>query len=220
MDEREVLMKEISAATLQVSGLTLGDAGGGRLADWSTVFGAGLSLIVDEEDAFKGALLRVLAGEARPRAGMVRWCGVEMAGRLAAAPESVFWRDPRSPWPGVSPRQWAREQAARHPVWSEDDWRRHVQGWALEEHLHKEMFRLSTGSKRKVLLAAAFASGAPLTLIDEPEAALDRSSILYLREALGREAERCRENGRIWIVAHYGPMPGVPWAQVLAPQQV
>jgi len=66
-----------------------------------------------------------------------------------------------------------------------------------------------------VLLAAALASGAPLTLIDEPEAALDWASIRYLRGALTREAGRSSATGRVIVVANYEPVPDIPWAQVL-----
>ncbi len=204
-------MEDISAVCLRASALALDT----RLANWHATFGSGLSLLVDEEDAIKGPLLRVLAGEMPPQAGAVTWSGTDMRVRREQAPEAVFWRDPRAPWPDVSPAQWARELARCHPAWSEPDWLRHVGEWALQEHLHKEMFRLSTGSRRKVLLAAAFASGAPLTLIDEPEAALDHSSIRYLHEVLGAEAQRCRQNGRIWVVAHYASMPEVPWNQAI-----
>jgi len=207
----EILMDDISAVCLRASTLALDN----RLANWNATFGRGLSLLVDEEDAIKGPLLRALAGEMPPRAGAVSWGGVDMRVRRERMPGAVFWRDPRAPWPDVSPAQWARELARCHPAWSEPDWLRHVGEWALHEHLHKEMFRLSTGSRRKVLLAAAFASGAPLTVIEEPEAALDHASIRYLREALGAEAERCRQNGRVWVVAHYALMPQVPWNQVI-----
>lgn len=217
MTDREDEMQERSEVCLQAEGLGLGGEGGARLAGWSARFGPGLSLIVDEEGEIKGPLLRVLAGDAAPGAGRVRWADVDIVKRRAQAPQQVFWRDPRAPWPEISPQQWSREQAARYPTWREADWQRHVAGWALQEHLRKEMFRLSTGSKRKVLLAAALASGAPLTLIDEPEAALDRSSILYLREALGQEAERHPETRRVWVVANYAAMPDVPWTQVVTP---
>jgi energy-coupling factor transporter ATP-binding protein EcfA2 len=103
-----------------------------------------------------------------------------------------------------------------HPGWRAADWQALVQGLGLDEHRHKEMFRLSTGGKRKVLLAAALASGAPLTLIDEPEAALDGPSIRHLRQALAAEARRCRESGRVIVVANYEAVPDVPWGRCCA----
>ena len=209
---------DVPRAPLQASGIFFGAGSDVRRTGWSATFPAGLSLIVDEETEAKMPLLRLLAGEisSGTGTGTVLWHGAA----VAALPEAersahIFWRDPRAPWPEISPTQWAHGLAARYPTWSAADWQAHVQGLGLVEHLHKEMFRLSTGSKRKVLLAAALASGAPLTLIDEPEAALDRASIRHLRGMLADEARRCGETGRVFVVAHYERMPDVPWAQVL-----
>ncbi len=186
------------------------------LPGFSARFAPGLALLIDAEGMAKPELLRLLAGEHAPASGTVRWRGRDLAARPAAERATqVFWRDPRAPWPEISPTQWVQELAARCPAWRAADWRAHVQGLDLDEHLHKEMFRLSTGSKRKVLLAAALASGAPLTLIDEPEAALDWPSIRHLREALTDEARRCGGSRRVFVVAHHEPMADVPWAQVL-----
>ena len=68
---------------------------------------------------------------------------------------------------------------------------------------------LSTGSKRKVWLAAACASGAPLTLLDEPFAALDKTSIRCLLGVLGDAAAQPQ---RAWVLADYVAPPGVPLA--------
>lgn len=209
-------MNDRLQAPLQVRALRSDQPGATALAGFDADFGPGLALLIDEEGEAKTVLLRVLAGEVTPVAGMARWHGRDVAALPAAERAAqIFWRDPRAPWPEISPTQWAQELTARHPAWSATDWPAHVQGLGLAEHLHKEMFRLSTGSLRKVLLAAALASGAPLTLIDEPEAALDWASIRYLRGVLAAEAQRCRASGRVVVVANYEPMPEVPWGQVL-----
>jgi len=52
------------------------------------------------------------------------------------------------------------------------------------------MYMLSTGSKRKVWLAAALASGRALTLLDEPAGALDGASVRFLWRSLAELAER------------------------------
>ena len=210
------MISVVSHAPLQASALALDVHGMSRVTGWSARFAPGLSLVVDEEGECKTALLRLLAGEAAPRAGTVLWGGADVAALSAAERVGrIFWRDPRTPWPELSPEQWMQQQAAHYPAWRAADGLAHVQGLGLAEHRHKEMFRLSTGSQRKVLLAAALASGAPLTLIDEPEAALDWASIRYLRKVLEGEARRCHESGRVVVVANYEPMPEVPWGQVL-----
>lgn len=64
-------------------------------------------------------------------------------------------------------------------------WQALVDGFSLAPHLQKKMFMLSTGSKRKVWLAAALASKRPLTLLDEPTAGLDLAGREELVAALG-----------------------------------
>ncbi len=71
---------------------------------------------------------------------------------------------------------------------------------------------LSTGSKRKVLLAAAIASNAPLTLLDDPLAALDKPSIKMVLQQLCAAAVA---KERVYVVAHYEALAGVPLAATL-----
>ena len=71
---------------------------------------------------------------------------------------------------------------------------------------------LSTGSKRKVWLAAAFASGAAVTLLDEPFAALDKASIGFVLELLGDVAAHTE---RAWVLADFEAPGKVPLAAIL-----
>jgi energy-coupling factor transporter ATP-binding protein EcfA2 len=59
-----------------------------------------------------------------------------------------------------------------------------INGLSLTPHAGKPLYKLSTGSKRKFLLAGAFASGAMVTLLDEPFSALDKASIGFVMELL------------------------------------
>ena len=79
----------------------------------------------------------------------------------------------------------------------------------MAEHWAKPFQALSTGTRRKVCMAAALASGGPLTLIDDPIAGLDKPSVTYLAQALNSCADQPE---RAVVVAHYAPLPGVRWA--------
>ena len=59
---------------------------------------------------------------------------------------------------------------------------------------------MSTGTRRKVLLATALAANSAVTLLDQPFMALDRPSIDYLLELLAKAAQ---ETDRAWLVADY-----------------
>ena len=71
---------------------------------------------------------------------------------------------------------------------------------------------LSTGSKRKVWLAAAFASGATVTLLDEPFAALDTASIGFILAWLRGIAS---DTDQAWVMADYVAPDGLPMVQVI-----
>jgi ABC-type multidrug transport system ATPase subunit len=81
------------------------------------------------------------------------------------------------------------------------------------------MYMLSPGSKRMVWLAAALASGRPLTLLDEPTGGLDAASIKCLMRTLAHLAEL---HNRAIVVASAERLARVPLAGVieLPPRQV
>ncbi|MGP1629747.1 MAG: ABC transporter ATP-binding protein, partial [Giesbergeria sp.] len=106
----------------------------------------------------------------------------------------------------------------RYPAWDEAALARHVEGFSLAPHQDKAFFMLSTGTRRKAWLAAALASGAPLTLIDEPLAGLDLASARYLAAAI---AGAVQQPGRVIVVAHDEPLEDVPWiAQLVLPDAI
>lgn len=71
---------------------------------------------------------------------------------------------------------------------------------------------LSTGSRRKVGLVAALASGATVTLLDQPFAALDASAIRRLQAFL---AQLGQNPVRAWLIADYVKPDHLPLASVL-----
>ncbi|SFE17494.1 ABC transporter ATP-binding protein [Paracidovorax konjaci] len=183
----------------------------------------GTTLLRGGDGRGKTTLLRLIAGELRPQAGTA-----------AAGAGTVFWKDPRRlvadrpagegegadlPGEQQTPAAWWDAQAPRWPRWSGPALAAHVAGFGLGEHAGKRMEQLSTGTRRKVLLAAGFASGAQVLLVDEPVAALDRASVDYLREVLmGVSAEAAAVgpgHGQAVVVAHYDTLGGVPWGQVV-----
>ena len=192
---------------LQVEGLCFAYPECGVLNLWSVALTAGLALVRGDESSGKTTLLRLLAGELAPQAGRMALQGG------AGVEGNTFWADPRSAeWDQLTAQAWLGGLPARYPGWDAAALSVHIDGFALQEHLAKPFYALSTGSKRKVLMAGALASGAALTLIDEPVGGLDKPSITYLSKAL---AEVAAQPGRVVVVAHYEALPGVPWGVVV-----
>lgn len=170
-------------------------------------------MVCGDESTGKTTLLRLLATQLEPQQGHIHLCGVDAVRQRRAYCAQVFFADPRADaLDTVAARNWLEEQATRHACWDGGALRRHVEGFALDEHLDKTFYALSTGTRRKVCMAAALASQAALTLIDDPIAGLDKPSVAYLARAL---SECSRDAERAVVVAHYAPLAGVPWQHVV-----
>ena len=169
---------------------------------------AGVTWVGGDESTGKTTLLRLLAGALPAQSGALQVNNVSLAAQAQAYRSQVFWVDPRTDafdaltpqafWDGMQ-RQYPQLDAARLAALTE--------AFALAPHLAKSLYMLSTGTKRKVYLAAAFASGAAVTLLDEPFAALDKASIDLVLELL---QEASAHASRAWVVADYEAPAGVP----------
>jgi ABC-type transport system involved in cytochrome c biogenesis ATPase subunit len=200
---------------LQMHDLAFAYPGCPLWAHWSHAWGPGVALVRGGDGAGKTTLLRLLAGQLAPTQGRLLLQGVDAAAQPEAYRRQVFWIDPRLPGlpahDGQTPAQWLQSLPAHYPQWSDAALQAHVQGWSLAQHLDKPFHALSSGTQRKIFMAAALASGAPLTLIDEPVAGLDKPSVNYLADALNAVAHA---PARLVLVAHYESLPGVPWDAV------
>jgi len=175
----------------------------------------GVSWLGGEEGSGKTTLLQLLAGALPPGAvrGRLVLQGLDLAQDPAAHARQVAWFDPRdAALDGQSARQVFAALPRHHPSWDAQALQAHIAGLSLAPHLDKTLAMLSTGTRRKVLLAAALAAGAPLTLLDQPFMALDRPSIAHL---LAHLAHAAQATGRAWLVADHVPPEGVALARTI-----
>lgn len=183
--------------------------------DWSADLATGVTLIRGGDGSGKTTLLRLLGGDLAPQQGTLLLQGMDSVVDPRGYQQQVFWQDPRAhALHDISGAAWLASLPAQYPAWDARALAAHVQGWGLAAHLTKPLYQLSSGSQRKVLMAAALASGAALTLIDEPIGGLDRPSIAYLQKALA-SAVQLSTTPRAIVVAHYEALDGVAWQQVL-----
>ena len=154
---------------------------------------AGLVAITGGERSGKTRWLRAL----RERAGLdALWLDLALPQQEALTPEQV----------------WAQLQSTR-AHWQADLAADLAQAWGLAAHQGKTLAMLSTGSRRKVALVGLLASGATVTCLDQPYAALDAASVRVLREFLTDMADHPR---RTWVVADYEADARLPWRRVIS----
>ncbi|MBN8486787.1 MAG: ATP-binding cassette domain-containing protein [Burkholderiales bacterium] len=176
--------------------LQLLNAGLGPLQALSADLRPGLSAITGGEGRGKTLLLRLLAGECSPATGQIE----RHHGAVWYAPTDDPADDP------VVAADWLAARRRSQPGWSEAAATAIADALDLAQHLPKPLYMLSRGSRRKLGLLGAAASGADLVLLDQPWAALDARSCRLVDELLAEAADSPRS---AWVVADYALPPAV-----------
>lgn len=173
----------------------------------------GVTLVCGGENTGKTTLLRLLAGDLPSTTGSLSIHGISLGDQSTAYKAHVFWMDPRSnAFDQTTPTGYFKSLQSKYPNFDHPLLAELIEGLSLTEHVDKSIYMLSAGSKRKVWLAAAFAAGATVTLLDEPFAALDMASIRFVMELLD-EAAQHRE--RVWVIADYEAPKGLALAGIV-----
>jgi ABC-type transport system involved in cytochrome c biogenesis ATPase subunit len=161
----------------------------------------GLVAITGTERSGKTSYLRRLCGDLDPLPGEIAYAGAK-------------WVDLSLPGQdNLTPAQWWAAFRKHSPQWNAALHAELADALGLLPHVHKQLFMLSTGSRRKVAIAGLLACGATMTCLDQPYAALDGASIQVLRAFLG---DMANHTSRTWVVADYEADKRLPWAQVIA----
>lgn len=195
---------------LQLSGVTYGLPGWLLCENWSVAIAAGLTLVRGGDGSGKTTMLALLAGDVPPADGALTLKGVPLSTDHEAYCRQVFRVNHRSDtYDAMAVDEFFSAVEALYPNFSPAELADLVAGFELQEHVGKSLYMLSTGTKRKVLLAAALASGAALTLLDDPFAALDLPSANFLHEALTDAAQHA---SRAFVISDYEAPQGIALA--------
>ena len=159
-------------------------------ADLNATLTPGLSLVTGAESCGKSTLLKLLARRLKPQSGVI-----------TGDDYSVYWADAQSDaFDQISTLEYFASLEQNFPLFDQPLASTIAIALGLEPHLNKPLYMLSTGSKRKVWIAAGFASTAQLTLIDEPYAALDGTSSRAVTELLLAASQH---KTRMCLIADY-----------------
>jgi ABC-type multidrug transport system ATPase subunit len=162
---------------------------------------AGVTFVRGGDGRGKTSLLKLLAGELQARSGQLAINGIRLDQQPTLYRQQVYYVDPRTEefdqlsvpdYLATVQAKFTGFDAARVPAL--------LEGLSLLPHVEKKLFMLSTGSKRKVYLAGAFAAGAAVNLLDDPFAGLDRSAIHFVCDTLNAFAG---QSTQAWIASFY-----------------
>ncbi len=145
----------------------------------------GLVAVTGDEGSGKTTLLRSWQG------ADTMWLDLSLPGHDDQSPAQV-WDALRRAW----------------PCWNTVLQAQLCEALGLVPHLGKQLFMLSTGSRRKVAVVALLASGATTTCLDQPFAALDAASVRVILEFL---ADMADHPTRTWVLADYTVDASLPW---------
>lgn len=215
------LLTSDAACVLRIDTLDFGFSGQSLFSRLSASIPQGVTLIKGGDGRGKTTLLRLLAGELLPDAGNLHIHASSLKDQAAEYRQQVFRCDTQSDaFDQHTPSNYFELQHSRWPAFNQQALAEAVAGLSLGDHLHKNMFMLSTGSKRKVWLAAAFSAGAAVTLLDEPFSALDMPSIRYVLARLQQASSDNKPGSdmhrqRAWLLADYAAPADLALASVL-----
>ena len=187
---------------LQAHNLSGGPGGQAVFKPLNFSWTAGLHWVCGDEGRGKTTLLRLLAGNLKP-----------LSGRVETPPGGVFWLDLQGAVHDETTVQACWDSLKPHyPHWNSALLQDLSEALSMAPHRQKRLNMLSTGSRRKVMLVAALASGAAVTLLDQAFVSLDQVSIRLIKDFL---SEAASQQDRAWIVADYEAPEDLTLASVL-----
>ena len=149
----------------------------------------------------KSTLLKLLAGALPPLVGRLAVRGIDQATAPLDYRREVFWCGPAAiAFDHLRPTEYFAFLLSLYPRFDSTAALSVAEELGLAPFMGKRLRELSTGTQRKVWLAAAFAAGTPVVLLDEPLNALDMASVRSVRARL----QRCAHDANAaWVVVSH-----------------
>ena len=192
-----------SPELLRAEDLSFSYPGRHVLTHFSANFAPGLTWVQGRNGSGKSSLLKLLAGALPPLTGRLWANGVEAAADPLGYRRAVFWCGPGEvAFQHLRPPEYFAFLRGLYPSWDAAALPEQLHGLGLQSFMGTRLSALSTGTQRKVWLAAALVAGTAVILLDEPLNALDSASAAHLRQQL---AQRALSKTQAWLVASHEP---------------
>lgn len=150
----------------------------------------GLTVLQGDESTGKTSLLNIITNKVPMSSGLIQYPLLGLPDNAPLMKDQYFFvADDAEDWESRTPQAFFDHCRSRHQTMDDRMLEELVDAFGLREHVEKNFYMLSRGSKRKVWLVAAFAAGAPITLIDDPFIALDHQSVCLLKDLINETAE-------------------------------
>jgi ABC-2 type transport system ATP-binding protein len=171
---------------------------------WSARFEPGLTWLRGGNGSGKSTLLKLLAGALPPLSGRLVAAGIDAAQDPLGYRRKVFWCGPGAiVFDHLRPDEFFAFMQSLYPHWDSAEAAAQAQAFGLAPHFGQRLAALSTGTQRKVWLAAALAAGTAVLLLDEPLNALDAASLAHLQLQLAAAA--ARRSAAVVVASHEQP---------------
>lgn len=157
--------------------------------DLSATIPPGLAVLLGDESTGKTTLIKLIAGQFAVSSGQIIYpslCSTEDA--VLMKHHYFLVGEDADDWEPRTPLDFFEHCHARYGKIDTPFLEDLVDAFGLKEHVGKNLYMLSRGSKRKVWLTASFAVGAPITFIDDPFIALDQQSVCLLKSLINEAA--------------------------------
>ena len=129
--------------------------------------------LLGKNGAGKSTLLYIMTGLLRPQNGKILYKGENVSNRPPSALSDIFIVPEEFALPNISLKRYIAINKPFYPKFSEEQVKKNLSLFELEDALNIKLGSLSMGQKKKVFMSFALATNASLMIMDEPTNGLD-----------------------------------------------
>ena len=129
--------------------------------------------LLGKNGAGKSTLLYLITGLLQPQKGKIGYDGKNVSNRLPSVLSDIFIVPEEFMLPNIPLRKYMSINKPFYPKFSEEQLRKNLSWFELDNNLNINLGSLSMGQKKKVFMSFALATNTSLLIMDEPTNGLD-----------------------------------------------